>query len=114
MASTRDAPTEAEHIALYRMEEGLDRIIREYNALLVEAESQNLRRAIQDAGIGRLSSNWSTIPRSIREDEAGPREPVRGGPWPSSPWRSSWSCPSWFTASSVAPELQEPMESLGV
>jgi hypothetical protein len=51
MASTRDAPTEAEHIALYRMEEGLDGVIREYNALLA-GRIANFRRAVQDAGIG--------------------------------------------------------------
>jgi len=51
MASTRDAPTEAEHIALYRMEDSLDQIVTSYNALLVE-QVQGFRRTVQEAGLG--------------------------------------------------------------
>jgi photosystem II stability/assembly factor-like uncharacterized protein len=51
MASTRDAPTEAEHIALFRMEESLDQVISRYNALL-GGRIAGFRGAVRGAGLG--------------------------------------------------------------
>jgi hypothetical protein len=51
MTATRDAPTEAEQIALFRIEDALERVINGYNALLVE-RIVGYRGAVREAGLG--------------------------------------------------------------
>jgi hypothetical protein len=51
MTATRDAPTEAEQIALFRIEDALERVISGYNALLVE-RIVGYREALREAGLG--------------------------------------------------------------
>jgi len=53
MDSTRDAPTEAERIGLFRMEEGIDRIVPMLNALLT-GQVADFKRALESAGISGL------------------------------------------------------------
>ncbi len=53
MASTRDGPTEAEHMALFRMADITERIIMMYNALLV-GRIAGLRKEVQEAGLGNF------------------------------------------------------------
>lgn len=53
MGATRDAPTEAEHIALFRMEESLDQVISRYNALL-GGRIAEFRQAVRGAGLGEF------------------------------------------------------------
>jgi photosystem II stability/assembly factor-like uncharacterized protein len=50
LGSTRDAPTEAERIALSRMEEGLDSGVSKVNAIIA-GEVEDLRRALVAAGL---------------------------------------------------------------
>jgi photosystem II stability/assembly factor-like uncharacterized protein len=51
MTATRDAPTEAEQIALFRIEDALERVIDGYNGLFVE-RIVGYRGAVREAGLG--------------------------------------------------------------
>ena len=53
MGSTRDAPTEAERIGLFRLEEGIDRIVPMVNALLT-GQVADFKRALGSAGMSGL------------------------------------------------------------
>ncbi len=71
IASTRDAPTEGQRIALTRMGEALDRIVGRLNAVL-SGEVGELRRAAQEAGIIGLPE-LRPVPRGGGDDRL-PRE----------------------------------------